>query len=509
MYYRSSQLGAVAAVAGLLIYAFLVISHGYYAVGNSDSTGYANTARSLLERRIVQPAPALDQLDLPDHFTPLFSPLGYEQGPRPRSIAPTYPVGVPLHMAGGVLIAGWKYGPFLVNPLAAVLSLVLIYLLGVELGLTRGLAVGGAAMLALNPTFCLAAIQPMSDALAVCWSMAAILAALRSRRREVWGLAAGATFGMAFLVRPSSVLLLIPIFFCLRLNLKTLLLFILGGLPFAGVFCAYNTAAYGRPLLTGYVATGHMNLVMLSDFTVRFRHYIYWLTVTMSPLPLLGWAGVSLNRNVKPRDRAMLVAWFGVFLLFYSCYFYYAEWWYTRFLLPAMPALILGFLFVVRDLVRLAERYAAGQRGVWLRRAAVTVLLGVALGFERQSVQNFYLLKVGALNMAHADSCHMADRLLPAKAIVAAMEMSGALKFYTGRPALRYERVDADHWRTLQTHAAEKGYQWYALLMSHEAEEAKKRLPGKWTNLGMVRQISLWQIEPALNIDGQRPMNDR
>ena len=400
-------------------------------------------------------------------------------------------------MAGAALIFGWKYGPFLVNPLAAALSLLLIYLIGLELGLTRGLAIAGAAMLALNPTFCLQAIQPMSDGLATFWSLVAILTALRSRRRELWGLGAGAAFGIAFLVRPSSILLLIPILLSLRLSPKTLLFFFLGGLPFAGVFCAYNAAAYGHPLMTGYVALGVQDLVRLSYFTVRFHHYIYWLTVTMSPLPLVGWLCVAVDRNVELRDRALLISWFGVFLLFYSCYFYYAEWWYTRFLLPAMPALILGTLLVVRDLGKLIERSAVGRRGVWLRRAAVFILIGVVLGFERQSVERFYLLKVAALDMAQANFCLQTDRLLPGQALLVATEMSGAIKFYMRRPIVRYERVGADQWPTLQARAAEKGYQWYALLLSQEVEEAQKRLPGRWTRLGMHRQISLWQIETA------------
>jgi len=494
---RSSQLGAIAAVAGLLIYGFLVVRYSYYSVWGADPSGYANAARAILERRIAQPAAAFDQLELPDQFIPSFSPLGYELGPRPRTIAPTYPVGFPLHIAGAALIFGWKYGPFLVSPLAAVLSLALIYLVGTELGLTRGLAIAGAAMLALNPTFCLHAIQPMSDALGACWSLAAILTALRSQRREVWGLAAGAAFGMAFLVRPTSILLLVPILLSLRLNLKVLLLFFLGGLPLAGVFCAYNAAAYGHPLMTGYVAIRAENLITLNDFTVRFRHYIYWLTVTMSPLPLLGWLGVSLDRNVKPRDRALLITWFGVFLLFYCCYSFYAEWWYTRFLLPGMPALILATLFVARDLGKLFERSLAGRWGVWLRRAATAVLIAVVIGFERQSVERFRLLRVAALNMVWADSCQWADRILPSQALVVATEMSGALKFYTGRPIVRFERVEPDKWRLLQARAAEKGYRWYALLVTQEIEEAQRRLPGKWTKLGTLRQISLWQIEPA------------
>ncbi len=496
MTFRSSRFGAAMAVAGLLIYSFLVVRHAYYSVWGSDPTGYINLARSLLEGRITQPATPLDEFELPNEYIHALSPLGYEASPRPRALVPTYPVGYPLHMAGAALIFGWKYGPFLVNPLAAGLSLLLIYLLGVELGLTRGLAIAGAAMLALNPTFCLQAIQPMSDGLATFWSLVAILTALRSRSRELWGLAPGAAFGMAFLVRPSSVLLLIPIFLSLRLSPKSLLLFFLGGLPLAGVFIAYNTAAYGHPLMTGYVATGHQSLVMLTDFTIRFRHYIYWLSITMSPLPLLGWLAVTLDRNVKLRDRAMLFSWFGVFLLFYSCYFYYDEWWYTRFLLPGMPALILGTLLVVRDLGKLIVRSAAERNGVWLRNAAVILLIVVMLGFERHNVERFRLLKVAAFDRAPADLCRLSDSILPSRALLIATELSGVIKYYTGRPIVRYERVGMDQWETLQARAMEKGYRWYALLQSNEIEEAQKRLPGKWTRLETLRNISLWQIAP-------------
>src|SRR5262245_4074740 len=494
---RLSRIGAVAAGAGLLIYSFLVVRHAYYSVWGSDPTGYVNVARSLIEGRIAQPAPPIDELELPDEFIGSFSPLGYEAGPSPRTLAPTYPVGYPLHMAGGALIFGWKYGPFLISPLAAALSLVLIYLVGVELGLTRGLAIAGAAMLALNPTFCLQSIQPMSDGPATFWSLAAILTALLSRRREVWGLGAGAAFGLAFLVRPSSILLLIPILFSLRLSPKTLLLFLVGGLPFAGVFCAYNDAAYGHPLMTGYVATRHQDLVRPGYFTIRFLHYVYWLTATMSMTPLLGWLCVAVDRNVKFRDRALLISWFGAFLLFYSCYFHYAEWWYTRFLLPAMPALILGTMLVVRDVGKLIERSVKGRQGVWLRLATAIVLIGVTLAFERQSVERFYLLRVAALDMAQADFLMQSDRLLPRQALMVATEMSGAIKYYTGRPIVRYDRVGADQWQTLQARAAEKGYQWYALLLPEEAEEAQKRLPGRWTRLGTRLQLSLWQIETA------------
>jgi len=75
------------------------------------------------------------------------------------------------------------------------------------------------------------------------------------------------------------------------------------------------------------------------------------------------------------------------------------------------------------------------------------------------------------------------------------MHMSGALGFYTERPIVRWDWVDPERWPVVKKNAAERGYQWYALLMPFEVEEAQKRLGGKWAKLGMLDQMSLWRIE--------------
>src|SRR5439155_620690 len=129
---------------------------------------------------------------------------------------------------------------------------------------------------------------------------------------------------------------------CLRLKPRTLGLFFLGGLPFAGIFLTHNILAYGHPLHTGYTSIHLQDAVMAKDFTVRFSDYTHWLSVTLSPLLLLGWLGTAVNRRLDWKTRALLHTWFGTFLLFYSCYEHYGAWWYTRFLLPSIPAIILG-----------------------------------------------------------------------------------------------------------------------------------------------------------------------
>jgi hypothetical protein len=414
-------------------------------------------------------------------------------------MSPTYPIGLPLHMAAGALIAGWDYGPFLVSPAAAVVSLVLIYLVGLELGLPRGFSIAGAVMLAASPTLIFMALAPMSDVTATCWSLVAIWASLRSSSRDGegdgWGALAGAAFGMAFLVRPSNILLLIPILFSLRLKPRTILFFLLGGLPLAAVFFAFNVTAYGHPLQTGYGATAHFDLMTTTGFTARFNHYVYWLAMTMSPLLLLGWLGVAADGRVYWRVRALLVAWFGAFLLFYSCYDIYDDWWYTRFLLPAFPAMILGALLTVRDVAGLFKRPISERNRARLSWVVLAILLAAVFGSARHYIKRFDIFSVGAGESVHSASCRWADKIIPSQALVVSMEQSGALKFYTRRPTLRWDLVTPDQWQLLKNRAAERGYEWYALLQPHEVEDAQKRLTGKWVQIGKLRHMSLWRIE--------------
>jgi len=492
-----SRLIMIAAVVGLLSYGYVLASRASYAVGGSDSSGYAQIARSILKWEFVRPVTGPDLLGLPNDFDHIFRPLAFDPGPRPGTMVPMYPIGFPMLMALGALIAGWEYGPFLVPPVVGLLSILLIYLAGLELGLPRGFSIAGAIMLAASPTFIHYSTQPMSDAAAMFWSLAAILAALRSRKGDGWALLAGAAFGMAFLTRPSNALLLIPLLFSLRLNIKNILYFIVGGLPLAAIFLTYNVVTHGHPFLTGYWATGVQDLVKTTGFTDRFNFYRYWIKVTMSPLPLLGWLVVAADRKVEWRNRAMLVSWFSAFFLFYSCYDIYGPWWYTRFLLPAYPAMILGALLVARDVVGLLRKWISEANRARLRWIVLAILLGTTLSHENRNIKRYGLFKFGPSDIVHYTSCRWADQTIPSNSLVVSMHMSGGLRFYTERPIVRWDWVDPERWPMVKKNAAERGYQWYALLMPFEVDEAQKRLGGKWAKLGMLDQMSLWRIELA------------
>src|SRR5205085_1283931 len=170
------------------------------------------------------------------------------------------------------MIGGWNIGPFVITPLCAFIAIALTYALARELGLERGYAIGAAAILAAYPTFIMQAVQVMSDVPATMWALAAIVLSLRSRRHWSAGVLAGAAFGIAVAVRPTNILLAIPIAIAMRF---------------------------------------------------RIRH-----------LP-----------------RALIGVWFMLFLAYYALWPVCDAWWYTRFLLPATPPLIIGAMFLLRDVL--------------------------------------------------------------------------------------------------------------------------------------------------------------
>ena len=471
-----------------LAYARFLLWHTSFVAGGSDSSGYLNTARLITSGRIVEPVAALKQLDLPDGFLRLFLPLGFVPGPRAGTMAPYYPPGLPLQFAFAGTVAGWNYGPFVVSPLAALVSLLLVYLVGRELGLSRLFSAAGAAVLALCPVFLFQAEQAMSDIVATMWSLAAVLCALRCRRREAWAVGAGAAFGMAVLVRPADLLLLLPLLFALRPRLRSGLFFILGAAPFAAFFLGWNTAAFGGPFRTGY--SGDVwNGLALANFSGRFRHYALWLLKLLSPLVPAGWLLVSGDRRVAARDRALLVSWFAVFFLFHCFMDVYETWWYTRYLLPAIPAMILASLLVVRDGLHLGK----SDRGALLRRAAAVLALAAVLFVEQAQIRKLGVLRFSEGEKVYSDACRWAESKLPPGSLLVSMQMSGAIRYYSSLTPVRWDCIEPEQASVLRGRARDRRRPVFALLFPFEVERLQQRLPGAWRKVGGVRDVTLWR----------------
>ena len=484
---------AVAALAALLsVYASILVSHASRAVGGSDSSGCLNEARGLAAGRAVDPVDPLSRLSLQPEDLRLFIPLGYAPGPRPGTMSPVYPVGLPLHFVAAASLFGWASAPYFVSPLAAVVSLLLISLIARELGLSPIAGLACAVMLAVTPVLVFQGLQPMSDVVATAWALVAVLFGLRSRRASGWGAAAGFAFGVGVLVRPSSAVLILPLVFAVAPNRRAWSFFLLGGAPCLAVLFAFNRSAYGGIFKSGYDDSGASSGFSLRNVAPGARHYGYWLSLTMSPLILPCWIAGCLRSALAARDRLLLFTWFGALFLLYVLYFPYDEWWYTRFLLPGIPALLLASAALGERL--LALRLARARLA---RRTAVLIAFVVICAAGIRVIRRERVLEIGRSQAVFPETIRWASARVPSHAFVFAMEFSGAMKAYGWGTPVRWDLIEKKDFPALRRRLESDGGPLYALMLPEEVTAAAEgNLSGTWKYLGHNGPASLWELEP-------------
>ncbi|MEO8430733.1 MAG: glycosyltransferase family 39 protein [Acidobacteriota bacterium] len=492
------------AAAGLLaligLYGWLVVSHRGSAVGSSDGAGYYNAARALAAGHPVEPIERLAVPVAPGELL-LFVPLGTVPGPTPGTITSFYPPGLPLHFWAAAAVAGWDRGPYLVSPLAAAGALLLLYLVARELGASRTGALAAATVTAFLPVLNFQAVQPMSDTLAMFWALAAVWFALRSRAAPPWALAAGFAFGAGVLVRPASAILVLPLLFAMTPNVKAWLFFVLGGLPCAAFQLAYDRACYGAVLRTGYGIGGAFADFAVGNFPARFLHYGYWIGRMMTPFVPAAFLGFLFLRRSRAglRTRLLLGTWFFVFFLLYCFYKPYDAWWWTRYLLPGIPALAIGaVLFTEEMLVRLRARATAESRAAhWpaiAKTAAVVALLLVALTGYRIG-RRYRVLKIGREASVYPETLRWASQRVPGNALIVSMQFTGAMKAYGWGTFVRWDWMTAERFPEFRRRMEAAGYSFYALMLPFEVKAAASSLPGNWRYLESRGDVSLWRLD--------------
>lgn len=476
----------------LVGFALFLARHATVVAGGADSSGYLNSARLFAQGRLVT------DLRAPPEFGPRagldamhFLPQGFFPGRERGILTPTYPTGLPLHFAVAGTWFGWETGPLLVVVLAAVAAVGLCYLAARALGLSPALAVSGAVMLAVFPVFLFTSVQPLSDTPATAWCLAALYAALRSRDRRAWAAAAGAALALAVLVRPTNLLLAPAFLVLIGADGRRLALFATGGLPGAAWLAIYNHALYGHPLRSGY---GDIFAAFGASYGAPTAlHFARWLALLL-PAAMLALPLAALLRSETRRRE-----WLALGLAFAAiagCYAFYEVshevWWCLRFLLPAVPALILAGLLGV-------EALAHGPGARWpraFRRGAALVLALWALGNTLYWTPHLGVLQMKGFEQAYADASLAARDRLPAGALVVCSAFSGSLYFYTDFAVLRSDQIEAPAFARYATLAQGAGRAVCAVLFDSEEAEAFRRCPGTWTRLTQVRNVSLWQLTP-------------
>ena len=407
-------------------------------------------------------------------------------------MTPTYPMGLSLLIAAVAQVVGWELAPGLVLVLHSLVGLWLLYRLGREAGPEAGWAWLGALLLACSPIYVHMSLQTMSDVPATVWVTAAVLAAWRSRGRAWLAPVAGFAFSLAVLIRPTDLLAFAPLALAMGRTRRRWTLFALGCLPGAVFNGAFNLAAYGHIFTTGY---GYVN----PEFSVAnvgptLAAYLRWLPVLLTPLGLLALGLPWLGRRA-PRSTMVLTTWALVFPLFYLSYAHTRDSWGSlRFLLPAFPPLLVAALLVARGL---AARLRLAPRAWWLAPAAAAILLHGA-AWSRY----LHAYTVGRNEQTYRQVAAWLQAHLPADAVVAAMQVSGTLLYYTPYTFVRWDMMSAGEFQRIAAACAADGRPVYAVLFPFEVEDPAwdafgKHLPGHWTRIGSVRYVGIWRLDSA------------
>lgn len=470
-----------------LLYLWFVVAHCTYIAAGADSSGYLNAARLLRAGELVQPVPRLPGLEPPawDYFYQ--QPLGYVVDSARGTMAPSYPLGLPLHLLVAAPFVGLDYASVPVNVTLAAAAALLMYALGRQFGLPRPWAVAGVALLWGCPLFLFYSLQPMSDMPATVWILAALAAAWRARDRWAWGFAAGLAVAVAVLVRPSNLLVLAPLAVALGLRFRAWAAVVLGGLPGAAFLAWVNFKLYGSAFATGY---GHVEtLFSARHLPHNTLHFLLWIPALLSPVVFLAALMLARAGTAPSRVRLLLAVWAAVFMGFYVFYFHSGEtWWYLRFILPMFPALILAALLGTHALAR----RMTGAR--WTRYLPAALLL-VALAWQVVLAQRLDLALTKHGDQSYRLAHEWMQAHAPADAVVLQMQLSGCFTYYTSFAIVRWDLLNADTWARLRAAALAAHRPLYATLFEFEETRAlRQHAPGDWQLVARVREISIWRL---------------
>jgi len=242
--------------------------------------------------------------------------------------------------------------------------------------------------------------------------------------------------------------------------------FVAGLLPGVALLAWIQRGMYGSPLATGY---GSVDTMMAANHVLpNLRRYVEWLIGSHTPFLLLALAGPAVVR--RPRQAWLCLGIAAATLACYLPYRVFDDWWYTRFLLPAIPPLI---VLASAALVSLVTRLVPGRQAL-LTAACVVMLTAVWMQVARarhafdlaELEQHYYRAGTAAAD-------HIAET-----AAIFTLKDSGSVLFHAGRPTLSWDTIEPDALNQALAFVTAHGYAPYLLLELDEEPVFRDRFRG-------------------------------
>ena len=448
------------AAAGLALTAALALTtfgivRGTWAVGGSDSSCYGLMADALAHGHLQPSSDLVTRVPWPD-ASRTFAPAGFIPSPvRPDAAAPICAPGMSVLMAPLVLIGGAD-ALFLLTPIAAGLLVWFTFVLGRRVaGEMAGLI--AAVLVAASPIVLFQSVQPMNDIVtAALWIAAFAVASGEGTARTC---VAGLLTGAAILVRPNLAPLVLPV-----ASLAFTPGFFVALLPGGVALVALNYGLYGSALSSGYGSA--TTLFSAGNVSANLRQYSRAIADTETIVLALG---VIAPFVLKERRRLAwtLLAAAAIVMAIYALYQPFPEWWYIRFLIPAI-----ALMLVLASAA--AVQLARGVKMLGIVGLAAIVLVFSML--ERSGTRD--ALQLQQLESRYRDSGQLVRERLPANAILITVWQSGSMRFHAGRPSVMWDALDPDWLDRAVDWLRANGLTPYILLERREEQDFRARFRG-------------------------------
>ncbi len=432
----------------------------------------------------------------------LFTPLGFSPSADGKELIPVYPPGLSVTQALFAELTGsLETAAQAVNVFCGVLLVFFTYRLGRAFGLPRAASLVATLLVAANPVTVRFFSWNMSDGPASTWALAAIFFAVRAQKRPGFAPLSGFFFALGVATRPTNALLYPALAYAFGRQPKKHLFFALGAAPLLSVLFFYNHVQYGAFWRTGYGA-------MAREFKVRYflptlSHYASWIGRFFSPIAFVSFfAHLGAIRRRQPL-HLLLVLWWLPFFAFYAFYKYTNDtWWYLRFVLPALPALVLAGVAAFSDLQQfMAERFS--------KRWAVALPAFMALLALSANVTWLIKLQVFSLSreeIVYRESVHWVCSQTPETSWLFAMQLSGAFYFYSSRGIVRYDLMTPGELKDLLQVSQQQGFPAFLPLFDFEVETFNRVHPGLAEPIANLGRVYFLQFVPsAAEAVGKRP----
>ena len=447
----------------------LAILYGGRVAGGADAFGYLSEAALLGAGRLGVDQSFAAPLPWPD-AAGSFVPIAYRLGAG-NVMGPTVAPGLPLLMAFAAALSAC--GPYLLVPFCGALLVLATWRLGKRL-FGAGPAVAATALVACSPVVVFESLVVMADVPAAAFWISSLAVSLQ--RTGASSLGAGVLAGVAILIRPNLLPLavfpwLLAVCRIPRLKAAALrtALFAAGSVPAALVIGLINQRIHGSAFTSGYGDLGAA--FALEHAAINLRLYSGWWVESQGIAGLLFVLALWPWRAAVRREVVILIGYAVAAVLLYLFYLPFDQWWYLRFMIPAIPIVVL----LCADAVAWLTQWSTAARAV-----ALTALL-IAGGWHAVTFADSkdILTNSESEQRRYLDAAVYLDATLPADSVVLAMQHSGSIRYYAGRLTMRWDALDAGSLDAATAALHARGVPIYAAIESWEEEEFRRRFAGQ------------------------------